>query len=523
MEHDVKPVVLDRKACYAALTAHDSRFDGKFFVGVSSTGIYCRPVCRVKRPQEKNCSFYVSAAAAEAAGYRPCLKCRPELAPAEPAAVPTILPMAGTTVLSPSPMDAARRLARQAAFIMADNWLADSSLEDLAAMLGISGRHLRRIFYAEYGVSPVQYLQTMRLLLAKNLLTDTELPVTEIAMTAGFGSIRRFNTLFKTHYRLTPRSLRKTDAISPGRSGGGITLSLGYRPPYDWDGIISFLAARAVPGVEAAVGGPSGNVSYRRTVAVPGKGGLYRGWISVSAVPEKDALAVTVSPSLLPVLSKVLSRVRVLFDTGCSPREIYEKLAVMNTVTPGLCKPGTRLPGCFDPFEMSVRAVLGQQVTVKAARTLAGRFAQALGAEIPTPFGDLTHTFPRPETIMALKNPAETILGELGIIRSRSRSIYALAEALTAGNLSLSPKADPEAEMETLLSLPGFGPWTVNYIGMRALSWPDAFPHTDYGIKKALPGKTAKEILALAENWRPWRSYAAINLWNSLNGKGGET
>jgi AraC family transcriptional regulator of adaptative response / DNA-3-methyladenine glycosylase II len=504
MEHDV----LDRKACYAALMAHDSRFDGKFFVGVSSTGIYCRPICRVKRPQEKNCSFYATAAAAEAAGYRPCLKCRPELAPA---------------ALSPSPMDAARRLARQAAFTMAEDWLADSSLEELAGRLGVSSRHLRRVFYAEYGVSPVQYLQTMRLLLAKNLLTDTELPVTEIAMAAGFGSIRRFNTLFKKQYRLTPRGLRKTDEGSPGKSGGGISLLLGFRPPYDWDGIISFLAGRAVPGVESVAGGSDGQVLYRRTVVVPGKDGVYRGWISVSAVPKKDALALTLAPSLLPVLSKVLSRVRLLFDTGCSPRDIYEKLAVMNTIAPGLCKPGTRLPGCFDPFEMSVRAVLGQQVTVKAARTLAGRFAQALGEKIPTPFEDLTHTFPRPENIIALKNPVETILGELGIIRSRARSIYALAEALIAGNLSLSPKAEAEAEMAALLSLPGFGPWTVNYIGMRALSWPDAFPHTDYGIKKALPGKTAREILALSENWRPWRSYAAINLWNSLNGKGGGT
>ncbi|MDR1901048.1 MAG: helix-turn-helix domain-containing protein [Treponema sp.] len=500
MEHDVKPVVLDRKACYAALTAHDSRFDGKFFVGVSSTGIYCRPVCRVKRPKEKNCSFYASAAAAEAAGYRPCLKCRPELAPAWPPAL--------------SPVDAAGRLARKAAFTMAEDCLADHSLEDLAGRLGISSRHLRRIFYAEYGVSPVQYLQTLRLLLAKNLLTDTVLPVTEIAMTAGFGSLRRFNTLFKERYRLTPRSLRKTDA-PPDK---GITLLIGFRPPYDWDGIISFLAGRAIPGIESVAGGASGRASYRRTVTVPDKGSVCRGWISVSAAAKKDTLALTVSPSLIPVLSKVLSRVRLLFDTGCSPQEIYERLIVMNTIAPGLCRPGARLPGSFDPFEMSVRAVLGQQVTVKAARTLAGRFAQALGGEITTPFEDLTHTFPQPENIMALKKPAETILGELGIIRSRSRSIYALAEALTAGSITLSPEADPEAEMEKLLLLPGFGPWTVNYIGMRALSWPDAFPHTDYGIKKALPGKTAKEILALAENWRPWRSYAAINLWNSLSG-----
>jgi AraC family transcriptional regulator of adaptative response / DNA-3-methyladenine glycosylase II len=417
-------------------------------------------------------------------------------------------------------MDAARRLAREAAFIMADDWLADSSLEELAATLGISSRHLRRIFYAEYGIPAVQYLQTMRLLLAKNLLTDTKLPITEIAMTAGFGSIRRFNALFKKHYRLTPRALRKTEGISPGRRddrrGGGITLLLGFRPPYDWEGIISFLAGRAIPGVESVAADPSGSLSYRRTVAIPGKDGVYRGWISVTTVPKKDALALTLAPSLLPVLSKALSRVRALFDTGCSPWDIYEKLAVMNTLAPDLCRPGTRLPGCFDPFEMSVRAVLGQQITVQAARTLAGRFAQALGEEIPASFEELTHTFPRPETILALKSPVETVLGALGITRSRSRSIYALAEALIAGKLTLSPRADPEGEMETLLSLPGFGPWTVNYIGMRALSWPDAFPHTDYGVQKALPGKTPQEILALSENWRPWRSYGTINLWNSL-------
>jgi AraC family transcriptional regulator of adaptative response / DNA-3-methyladenine glycosylase II len=232
-------------------------------------------------------------------------------------------------------------------------------------------------------------------------------------------------------------------------------------------------------------------------------------------VPEKNSLALTLSPSLLPVLPKALFRVRLLFDTDCGPLEIYEKLSVMNTLAPGLCLPGTRLPGCFDPFEMAVRAVLGQQITVKAARTLAKRFAATLGEKIITPFEDLTHTFPGPEKITAIKS-IENFLGALGITGARSRSIYALAEALTAGKITLSPRAGPEEEMQKLLALPGFGPWTVNYIGMRALSWPDAFPHTDYGVKKALPGKTAKEIVALSESWRPWRSYAVINLWNSL-------
>jgi AraC family transcriptional regulator of adaptative response / DNA-3-methyladenine glycosylase II len=421
-------------------------------------------------------------------------------------------------------VDAPERIARRAAFILAEDFSAENSLEDLAAALGISGRHLRRVFYTAYGVPPVQYAQTLRLLLAKNLLTDTALPVTEIAMAAGFGSIRRFNDLFKKQYRLAPGRLRKDlkgPAKTPGPvsrcaaksppGGEGLTLLIAYRPPYQWDALLAFLAGRAIAGVEAAA-----DNTYRRTVTARNRGRVYRGWISVAHVPEKNSLALTVSPPLAPVLPKVLSRVKILFDTDCDPREIDEKISVLNKTAAGLCVPGTRLPGCFDPFEMSVRAVLGQQITVKAARTLANRFAAALGEKIHTPFADLVCTFPGPEKILNIKT-IENHLGALGITGARSRSIYALAEALCSGNITLSPRADPEAETRKLLSLPGFGPWTVQYIGMRALSWPDAFPHTDYGIKKALAGKTPKEILALSEAWRPWRAYAAINLWNSLN------
>jgi AraC family transcriptional regulator of adaptative response / DNA-3-methyladenine glycosylase II len=327
---------------------------------------------------------------------------------------------------------------------------------------------------------------------------------------------------------MAPGRLRKVLKSSPAHDEG-ITLLLGYRPPYQWDALIAFLAGRTILGVETAA-----DNTYRRTVVMGNRGQVYRGWISVANIREKNSLALTVSPSLLPVLPKVLSRVRLLFDTNCDPPEIYEKLSVLNKITAGLCVPGTRLPGCFDPFEMSVRAVLGQQITVKAARTLAGRFAAALGEKILTPFEDLTYTFPGPEKILKIEKTkapflqsdiskktqsAENYLGALGITGARSRSIYALAEALSAGKIDLSPGADPEAETQKLLSLPGFGPWTVQYIGMRALSWPDAFPHTDYGIQKALAGKSPKEILALAESWRPWRAYAAINLWNSLGPK----
>jgi len=492
---EINSVLLDKKACYAALRTRDARFDGRFFVGVSSTGIYCRPVCRVKLPKEENCTFFVSAAAAEAAGYRPCLRCRPELAPGL------------------APEDAAGNLAHRAALIIEEDCLADGKLSDLAGKLGVSDRHLRRIFCAEYGVSPVQYLQTRRLLLAKHLLTDTQLSVTEAALAAGFGSIRRFNAAFKKHYRLTPSKLRRLGDNGAGKSGG-ITLAVGYRPPYAWDKLIDFLDGRAIPGVEKVENG-----TYRRTVVLPKGNTLLRGWISVTNTSKRNALAVTVSPSLLPVLPKVLARVRHLFDVNCRPAEIYEKLRIMDEVAPGMCVPGMRLPGCFDPFEMAVRAILGQQVTVKAARTLAMRFAAAFGTTIETPFADLTVTFPSPDTICELETPIENHLGPLGITGARARSIYALAEALKTSSITFDLRVDPEKEMAKLLELPGFGPWTVQYVGMRALGWPDAFPHTDYGVKKALAGMTPQEILDLSQAWRPWRSYATINLWNSLSEK----
>lgn len=491
-QQEINSVSLDPRACYAALRAHDARFDGRFFVGVSSTGIYCRPVCRVKLPKEENCTFFVSAAAAEAAGYRPCLKCRPELAP-------------GLT-----PEDAPARLARKAALLIEEDYLADDKISGLAERLGITDRHLRRVFFAEYGVSPGQYLQTRRLLLAKSLLTDTLLSVTEVALIAGFGSIRRFNVVFKENYRLTPSKLRQAGKNSPANDGG-ITLSIGYRPPYAWDKLISFLDGRAIPGVESVEDG-----AYRRTVALPKGDTVYRGWIIVTNKPKQNALAVTVAPSLLPVLARVLTRVRHLFDVDCHPAEICGKLRVMDEIAPDMCVPGMRLPGCFDPFEMAVRAILGQQVTVKAARTLAMRFAAAFGAAIDTPFAALKFTFPAPEVISRLEIPVENHLGPLGITGARSRSIFALAEALVTRSITFAPGTDPEKEMEKLLELPGFGPWTVQYVGMRALGWPDAFPHTDYGVKKALAGMSPREILDLSQAWRPWRSYATINLWNSL-------
>ena len=330
-------------------------------------------------------------------------------------------------------------------------------------------------------------------------------------MAAGFGSIRRFNHLFKTNYQLTPNKLRKK-ARSMEESNHAITLSLGYRPPYAWNSLISFLAVRAIPGVESVV-----EDTYRRTVAIKKGETIRYGWISVANRPKQNVLSVTLATTLLPVLSQVLARVRFLFDINCSPDKVYEKLVTMNEIVPNICVPGIRVPGCSDSFEMSVRAILGQQVTVKAAATLAARLANVFGEKTDSPFEELSFTFPRPDRICALVGPIENHLGPLGITGARARSILALAAALTTNSITLSYSANPADEMEKLRKLPGFGPWTVEYIAMRALGWPDAFPHTDYGVRKALPDQTPQEILTLSQSWSPWRSYATILLWNSLS------
>ena len=484
---------MDSTGLYAAYKAKDTRFDGRFFVGISSTGIYCRPVCRARQPKAENCTFYPTAAEAEQAGYRPCLLCRPELAP-------------GSSIT-----DATAVLVRRAGRMLEENCGSGESLEELAGRLGCTDRHLRRVFTAEYNVSPVEYLQTCRLLLAKSLLTDTNLSVLDVAMAAGFGSLRRFNDLFKSHYHLSPTALRKRMPEEKKQSTD-ITLSLGYRPPYRYDEILNFLAGRAIPGVEVVR-----NNEYLRTVCLlnADKKPVY-GWIRIGQAPKKNILTVTLSEALLPVLPQVLAKVRHLFDLYCDPEAVYEMLAPMNDIRPGLCVLGTRLPGCFNTFEMAVRAVLGQQITVKAASTLAGRFADTFGAPIKTDIEGLTRVFPSPKEVLALGEPIENHLGPLGIIATRARTIRALAKAFEQGAIDFDIPAEPETEIKKLLTIPGIGNWTAQYIAMRTMEWTDAFLETDAGIRKALKSYSEKELLQIAEAWRPWRSYATINLWNSL-------
>jgi AraC family transcriptional regulator of adaptative response / DNA-3-methyladenine glycosylase II len=489
----------DDQGYYQALTTRDPRFDGRIFVGVKTTRIYCRPICTVRVPKRVNCVFFASAAAAEVAGFRPCLRCRPELAPGQ------------------ASVDATRRLADAAATLIENGGLTDGSLAALAEQLGVTDRHLRRVFHQELGVAPVEYAQTQRLLLAKRLLTDTRLSVVDVAMAAGFGSLRRFNALFKERYRLQPTELRRgsqrasedQDQDLGARSQEEtLTLALAYRPPYAWAEILGFLAGRAIPGVEvvdkAADDGEGGEGSYRRTAGI----GKVAGWIEVSHAPERRALAVKIAPSLLPVLPAVLGRVRSLFDIACAPADVARCLGPLAAKAPGL-----RVPGAFDGFEMAVRAVLGQQVTVAGARTLAGRIVGAFGSPVKTPFAGVDRRFPAPARIAAA---SVGDLAELGIVRSRAAAIRELAARVEAGALRLDPTVDVAATVGALEEIPGIGPWTAQYIAMRALAWPDAFLPTDYGVKKALGGLSPGAALAAAEAWRPWRSYGVMHLWHSL-------
>jgi AraC family transcriptional regulator of adaptative response / DNA-3-methyladenine glycosylase II len=478
-------VTLDSHTCYRALRARDARFDGRFFVAVTSTRIYCRPVCTVKPPRRENCRFYPSAAAAESGGYRPCLRCRPELAPGN------------------ASVDATSRLAQAAASLIEDRTLDGERLDAVAARLGITDRHLRRAFGAEFGVSPVAFAQTQRLLLAKRLLTDTALPVTEIAFASGFGSLRRFNALFRHRYRLQPGKLRKHMKINGAVSSDALDFELSFRPPYDWPAVSAFLGTRATAGVETVEAG-----SYRRTARIVVEGKAHAGWIEVSPSPGKPALRVTVSASLAKVLPPVLSRVKALMDLACNPAEVALALGSLATRHPGL-----RVPGAFDGFEVAVRAILGQQATVGAARTVAGRFAAAFGESLDTPYESLDRVFPAAERIAELPHGR---IARLGMPGARARSVIALARAVAGGELELVPNADIDATLEKLRALPGVGEWTAQYIAMRALAWPDAFPHTDLGVRKALGENDPRRVLDAAEAWRPWRAYAVMHLWQSL-------
>jgi AraC family transcriptional regulator of adaptative response / DNA-3-methyladenine glycosylase II len=476
-------MLLDSEACYRAVKARDRRFDGRFFTAVASTGIYCRPICPARTPKRENLRFYSSAAGAEGAGYRPCLRCRPERAPGL------------------ATVDAASRLAGAAIAGIEEHAVSNGRVGDLAASLGVTDRHLRRVTESELGVSPVELAQTQKLLLAKRLLGETRLKLTDIAFASGFGSVRRFNALFKSRYGLNPRSLRRTSAAAAVR---GLACQLDFRPPLAWEDVLAYLKLRAVPGVEWVDGS-----HYRRTVAI----GDARGWIGVSLAKSGAALEVEVAPALAPVIGAVIVRVKQLFDLGAAPDAVAALLSQDPLLAPAVKRlPGLRVPGAFDAFELSVRAVLGQQVSVKSATTLAGRWAAAFGEPIETPWPQLHRLAPSAARMLQV---AEHEIGSLGIIGTRARCLMALARAVTERRVVLSVAADVDDQIRNLIELPGIGPWTAQYIAMRALRWPDAFPDGDLMLLRAA-GTGRKELLARAEAWRPWRAYATHYLWRTL-------
>ena len=527
-------------ACYLALKARDARFDGCFFTGVTSTGIYCRPVCSVKAPKHENCRFFGLAAQAESAGFRPCLRCRPELAPhsvvwsiqdasyilAHQAAqlldepenwAPTLvasrafggaLPLAqanGALRLRPGPSTSSGQ-AKASSVAPAGEERSSGVIAGLASRLGISDRHVRRIFEAQFGVSPVQYLQTRRLLTAKQLLADTALPITQVALISGFASVRRFNAAFVGHYSLNPTQLRRQGAPLAGH---GIVVRLGYRPPYDVAAMLGFFGRRAIAGVEL-IDADARQPVLRRTLRVDRAGQSHIGWISAQFDVARSQLLLQVSDTLREVLPLVIRRVRAAFDLDADPKAINSVLHASFPTGDGL-----RVPGALDGYELAVRAVLGQQVTVAAGRTLAQRLVERFGERIDTPWPPLTRLFPAPAVLAAASGDA---LGQLGIVRQRQAAITAIARAVLDNKLPLHGGTDVQATVEALKALPGIGDWTAQYIAMRALRWPDAFPAGDVALHKALGVQglknPAKQAELASQAWKPWRSYAVIRAWS---------
>ena len=472
---------LDRFACDRARRSRDARFDGRFFIGVTSTRIYCRPICPARTPKDEHVRYFPSAAAAEAAGFRPCLRCRPEASPGTPA-------WAGTS-----------GIVSRALRLIGDGALDHDGVERLADRLGVTGRHLRRLFVRHLGASPHEVAQTRRLHSAKQLLDETMLPMRDVALASGFGSVRRFNHQVRRTYSRTPSQLRRLAHGDKSSDSSRYRFRLAYRPPYDWDAVLGFLAARATPGVESVSDG-----HYRRTIAINGK----HGGIEVSQCDAGPALRLDVRFPDPRALLTVVERVRRVFDLTANPDLIEQQLGVDPLLSDPLRRhPGIRTPGAWDDFELAVRAILGQQISVQAATTIAGRIAAAFGSAIADPNG-LGRLFPTPAQLRDAR------LERFGVIPSRAETIRVLARRVADGTIVLRDLDAPVA-IAALTAIPGLGRWTAEYIAMRALGEPDAFPSSDLVLRRMAGGCTARELEARSEAWRPWRAYAVMLLWQA--------
>jgi AraC family transcriptional regulator of adaptative response / DNA-3-methyladenine glycosylase II len=476
---------LNSKACYRAVQARDSRHDGRFFTCVKTTGIYCRPICPARPPKFENCTFVPTAAAAQEAGYRPCLRCRPESSPDLDA-------WHGTSAT-----------VSQGLKLIESGALDDGDVDALAERLGIGARQLRRLFRQHLGAAPITVAQTRRVLLAKQLIHQTDLSMIQIALASGFGSVRRFNETFQSLYDRPPSELRRhTTGASPAPD---VSLLLPYRPPYDWDAMLSFFSARAVAGVEAV-----NSESYCRVIEFEKAVGS----IEVSHAPEQSSLRVTVRFPRLHLLPAIIARIRRQFDLSAEPIAIARALSADPFLAPFVAaRPGLRVPGGWDGFEIAVRAILGQQITVKSATRLAGKIVAAFGAPLKDSVGsaDLTHAFPRPDMFKF------AVLAKLGMPGARAKALAGVAEAVVADPRLFDPRRDLSEAIAKLRELAGIGEWTAQYIAMRALGESDAFLAADVGLQRMLAVRgrrpTAIQLLNTAERWRPWRAYAMLHLW----------
>ncbi len=476
----------DAHTCEQARLSRDPRFDGLFFTAVPSTRIYCRPVCPA--PMAKRVAYYASAAAAEAAGYRPCLRCRPELVPGD-----------GAWRRGDAFVARALKLIDQGA-------LDDAPLAALARRVDIGERQLRRLFVERLGVPPIGVQGTRRLLFAKQLLTETAMPVTEVAMAAGFGSLRRFNAAFLEAYRMAPRDLRRQRAVVPGET---LALRLGYRPPYDFAAMLDFLRGRALPGVEVVDGD-----SYARVIGSPDAPGWLRvsQWPASSRHTDEHALRLELHGARPSQMLDIVNRLRRMFDLDADPQAIAGTLSADTRLRPLLKRrPGLRIPSGWDGFEIAVRAIIGQQISVAGARTLASRLSQRHGQPVPAALPGLDHLFPAPEAL------ADADLVAIGLTRARAQTVRTVAQAVLDGRVDFRPERTLDDFTARWVALPGIGPWTAHYIALRALGHPDAFPADDLVLQRALPSDgtrmSARALSARAEAWRPWRAYAVIQLW----------
>ncbi len=456
---------------YKALTSRDSRFDGVFFTCVASTGIYCRPICPTHAPKRENCSFVQSAAEAEKQGFRPCLRCRPELAPLIP-------------LVNSSPAYLLRHRIEETLLI-------DETLSGISKLYGVSERHLRRLFIEAFGVEPKQYLTTRRLLFAKQLLQDTQLPISSIAYSAGFNTPGRLTINMRQAYSFTPERLRKESPLAPSTH---LTLKVDYRPPFDWVGLLHILKGRATP-METVT-----ESTYQR---------LFEGHtVIISNNPKKHRLHVRIPVELSQQAHAIVQKVRQLFDLDASPLAIQAALSEDPFMRNLIQKyPGIRVPGAWDGFELLLRVIIGQQISVAGATTIMRRLVEQIGA-----------------TPQAIANSSPETIAAIGLPAKRAATLYRVGQLVKQGQIDLAER-HPQTFYDQLVAVPGIGPWTAEYLQMRALHWPDAFPAGDLGVQKALAidGKklTEKQAALRANSWRPWRSYATMLLWRSIMNNGG--